>query len=384
MPTQSTDRITTELTDGIDFDGSGETWIINPGILVYSPMGFGVFSTFNASTLLNYGIIKSGGGTGVPFTGGGAVITNNPGASIVGAFEGIGVTGDGAAINNSGAVIGVSAYGVYFDFNSDHVVLTNRGYIYGGTDGILESSDVEGGVIHNSGEIRSNHYGIEVTTAASLTTTITNAGGGVIRGSTAAIYTFFDGGISLTNHGALFGGIDCTVSGQKDVVVNAGAITGPVLLGPGKDSFNGNGGTSGAVFGEKGSDILAGGARGDHLHGGLGNDTLTGRDGPDRFYFDTTPNAAINVDTLTDFTPTQGDKIVLSETNFAGLGPLGTLAAGHFHVGAAVTPNPQIIYTPRSGFLTYDANGDAPGGTTHFAMLTEHVTLTTADFLVVA
>ncbi len=44
--------------------------------------------------------------------------------------------------------------------------------------------------------------------------------------------------------------------------------------------------------------------------------TLTAGAGADRFIFDTPLNAAANVDTITDFSPAQGDRIILSETDF--------------------------------------------------------------------
>jgi hypothetical protein len=75
---------------------------------------------------------------------------------------------------------------------------------------------------------------------------------------------------------------------------------------------------------------------------------------------------------------------VLSEADFAGLGPHGTLAAGQFHVGPAVTPHQHIIYTPANGFLYYDSNGSAPGGMTHFATLTTHPAIHNTDFVVIA
>jgi serralysin len=112
--------------------------------------------------------------------------------------------------------------------------------------------------------------------------------------------------------------------------------------------------------------------------------TLTGGPGADRFVFNTPLNPKFNVDTITDFTPSQGDKIVLSETDFGGIGALGTLGPVHFHVGAPVNGKPQIDYDPSTGFLVYDANGDHPGGMTHFATLTTHPTIHHGDFIVIA
>ena len=45
------------------------------------------------------------------------------------------------------------------------------------------------------------------------------------------------------------------------------------------------------------------------IHGGTGNDVLTGGGGDDTFYFDTTLDASTNVDTITDFDASNNDKI---------------------------------------------------------------------------
>ena len=55
MPTRTTDKIATS-GDGIDFN-PGETWTIDPGIIVYSPAQFGVRSDLSGSTLVNAGIV---------------------------------------------------------------------------------------------------------------------------------------------------------------------------------------------------------------------------------------------------------------------------------------------------------------------------------------
>ena len=119
-----------------------------------------------------------------------------------------------------------------------------------------------------------------------------------------------EGKFVLNNFGKVIGNI-VDQAGVNDVVNNHGKIFGQTKLGDGNDNFNGNGGTSGHVFGEAGNDLLAGGATADRLHGGDDNDVLTGRLGADRFFFDTALNAVTNVDMITDFSPAQHDKIVL-------------------------------------------------------------------------
>jgi serralysin len=116
---------------------------------------------------------------------------------------------------------------------------------------------------------------------------------------------------------------------------------------------------------------------------GNNNDVLTGRLGADRFAFDAALPA--NLDKITDFTPAQGDKIVLDLTYFTSLGAPGTvLGAAHFHVGGPVGGAAQVVYTPGNGHLFYDSNGVGPGGSTHFATLTTHPVIHHTDFLLLA
>jgi Ca2+-binding RTX toxin-like protein len=219
-------------------------------------------------------------------------------------------------------------------------------------------------------------------TQAPLLTIITNTATGIIAGAPYAIWA--NGGrFSITNHGLIVGGI-LDNADLQDGVINTGKIQGPVNLGGGNDVFNGIGGTSGPVFGGDGNDRLTGGSGKDALHGGNGSDRLTGGPGSDRFYFDTSLDGVTNVDIITDFKPGGGhariaDKIVLSESYFPGLGPHGTLAAGHFDAGVLPTLS-DIIYTPGNGFLYYHSDD----GTTHFATLTTQPTLHNTDFIVTA
>ena len=73
------------------------------------------------------------------------------------------------------------------------------------------------------------------------------------------------------------------------------------------------------LFGDGGGDALYGNAGNDTLDGGAGADTLTGGAGADTFVF----AAAHGADTITDFTPGEGDRIDLSA--FADLGGFASL-----------------------------------------------------------
>jgi Ca2+-binding RTX toxin-like protein len=158
-------------------------------------------------------------------------------------------------------------------------------------------------------------------------------------------------------------------------------MSGAVLGGDGDDQLTGGSGGD-TLYGGAGADRLVGGGGNDQLDGGSGNDTLTGGRGHDQLFFRSDISAGNNVDKITDFN-VHADKIVLGDRVFPGIGHLGVLPSGMFHIGAAAHDgNDHIIYNPSNGFLSYDANGNRPGSAVHFATLAPHLALTHADFLV--
>jgi Ca2+-binding RTX toxin-like protein len=150
------------------------------------------------------------------------------------------------------------------------------------------------------------------------------------------------------------------------------------------------------------NNVIEGGHLGNTLNGGAGNDTLighggtdvlTGGTGNDQFLFNTSL-AMAGAATVTDFTSRSAtgqdhDRIALDNSNdmFAEAGPDGTLASAAFWSSATVEAHDasdRVIYNSSNGWLTYDSNGSASGGTvTHFATLQPHLVLQAADFLVV-
>jgi Ca2+-binding RTX toxin-like protein len=107
------------------------------------------------------------------------------------------------------------------------------------------------------------------------------------------------------------------------------------------------------------------------IHVGTGNDLLNVGPGHDKIFFDAA--LAGQVEKIVNFNPSL-DKIVLSESDFAGLGPLGTLGPGHFRVGVGPLGSIRLIdYNPSNGFLYFDAQPHIPGPGIHFATLTTHV-----------
>jgi Ca2+-binding RTX toxin-like protein len=115
------------------------------------------------------------------------------------------------------------------------------------------------------------------------------------------------------------------------------------------------------LAGAAGDDTISGGAGSDTLFGGLGNDTLTGGAGADMFVFNTKPNAALNVDVITDFSSSNGDHLQFSVKLFKGLGTLGDLSSDQFWSGVGVRTahdaTDRIIYNTSTGDLYYDADG---------------------------
>jgi hypothetical protein len=138
------------------------------------------------------------------------------------------------------------------------------------------------------------------------------------------------------------------------------------------------------AIGGSASDVLIGGEIANTLAGGDGNDTLTGGAGADVFHFDVAPDAADNIDLLTDFAA-GSDKILLDADAFAGL---GSVLGGAFHAGggvlAAIEADDRILYDTATGFLYYDADGSGAAAAIKFALIGAgvHPALTAADFMI--
>ncbi|MBC7312012.1 MAG: calcium-binding protein, partial [Rhizobium sp.] len=137
--------------------------------------------------------------------------------------------------------------------------------------------------------------------------------------------------------------------------------------------------------GAAGNDTLLGGTGADRLYGGLGNDTLTGGTGADAFVFHATPNAATNVDRITDFSVAD-DAIWLENGVFTALGAAGALSSAAFvrnTTGLAQDASDRLIYESDTGELYYDSNGSAAGGSVLIAVLNPNLLMTHMDFTVI-
>jgi Ca2+-binding RTX toxin-like protein len=138
------------------------------------------------------------------------------------------------------------------------------------------------------------------------------------------------------------------------------------------------------LLGSSYADTLVGSSGANRLDGGNGKDTLSGGAGQDSFRFATAPNAASNLDTITDFAPVD-DTIQLENAVYTQLTATGTLAAANFVAnlgGTAVDANDYIVYETDTGKLYYDADGSAAGAAVQIALLANLPLLTYADFVV--
>ena len=153
--------------------------------------------------------------------------------------------------------------------------------------------------------------------------------------------------------------------------------------GGGNDLLSGLGGAD-RLDGGGGQDTLLGGLGNDRLAGGGGRDWLTGGTGADSFVFATAPGRP-NLDRITDFRP--GDRILLDDAVFAGLGGPGALSPAMFGVitaaGGRVDDTDRVIYDQRSGTLFHDRNGSEAGGRAVLAELDGRPVLTAADVFVI-
>ena len=103
------------------------------------------------------------------------------------------------------------------------------------------------------------------------------------------------------------------------------------------------------------------------------------------FLFADAPDAADNIDWITDFTPGQ-DRVHLSLSAFGALGQEGPLSENFFAAnakGAAETDRDHILYNTTTGALLYDADGSGQGVAVQFATLSNKANLRENDFLVV-
>ncbi|MEP4473327.1 MAG: autotransporter-associated beta strand repeat-containing protein, partial [Bauldia litoralis] len=185
-----------------------------------------------------------------------------------------------------------------------------------------------------------------------------------------------------------------TVFGQLPATEGGDIIKGKA----GKDKLSGAGGDDDIygnrgkdkLFGNEGADNLSGGNAKDKLNGGKDDDVLdggknkdklTGGNGDDAFAF-TTKLSTKNVDKITDFG--KGDDVIqLDHTIFKKINDSGELKAKFFAYNKAKDKNDHIIYSVKSGEISYDKNGSKAGGDTLFAKVDKGTILDHDDFFAI-
>lgn len=388
--------IYTSTTNNPVVSGLNETQIVAPDVSVDR-----LYSDWSGVRFLNYGTVLSPGifaavsimnGTvGGTFTNqvGGTVIQTSGGGTIPAVLINAqaSVTNLGTILSNSH---GISLAG---SFANDDVI-SNSGDIEAGQNGIwISGANAQAVTVINSGAIWGDANGIHMQNAAGAAPVIFNTG--VISGRTNSIVATDGDRLNVTNNGTLQGHVVATTVNGVDSVTNNGRIVGDVKLGSGADVYKGVGTVSGTIYGEAGADTLTGGsstdrlnggADGDKLNGGIGIDYETGGLGNDIFIFNTPLNSA-NRDVILDFHNASGDNDTFWLDN-AYMTKLG--AANHvlnpafFYAGAAAhDANDYIVYNKANGYLYYDSNGNAAGGATLLAVITNKPALAYTDFVVI-
>lgn len=169
----------------------------------------------------------------------------------------------------------------------------------------------------------------------------------------------------------------------------------------GNDTLKGGGGRD-VLKGGTGNDLLEGGSYGDLLKGNAGNDTLnggllstlTGGLGKDKFLYD----RPYGQDRITDFSRTQGDKLLLKGEMFSKYlindGKSGGLEKGRLQAalfvsnpdGKAKDANDFFVFNTSNNTLHFDSNGNGKntraGLAFKIATFTNGITLKNTDIVV--
>ena len=142
-----------------------------------------------------------------------------------------------------------------------------------------------------------------------------------------------------------------------------------------------------AVVGTKQNDSIIGSDAAEALTGGLGRDQIIGGKGPDAFVFETAGEfGKRNYDTIKDFNPAEGDKVVISAESFTGITRIAFQSVnGKKAVKAASKGKNNLIYDSKSGMLYFDSNGkkNGWGDGGEFAKLLGSPEISKSDFVIV-
>ncbi|MEX8519839.1 MAG: beta strand repeat-containing protein, partial [Leptothrix sp. (in: b-proteobacteria)] len=135
-------------------------------------------------------------------------------------------------------------------------------------------------------------------------------------------------------------------------------------------------------FGNALDNVIVGNAGNNVLFGGAGNDSLTGGAGNDLFVFNSAPNAATNVDTITDFTA-GADHLEFDHTVFTSLSAYGASVQNGAGMTSVSSAHTFLAFDTSTGNLYYDADGANGQAGVLVAHLTGVTHLSSSDVWVV-
>ena len=179
---------------------------------------------------------------------------------------------------------------------------------------------------------------------------------------------------------------------QSGIVINlaAGTLSGGGLAGDSATlvSIENVVGTQFAdvIIGDASANLFYGYDGDDRFDGGVGNDTISGLGGADRFDYTVAPGAA-NADLILGFA-SGVDAFHLDANAMSALGTSGRFAAGdaRFASGAGFNSgqdaSDRVVYNTTTGQLWYDADGNASGAAQLIATLSGQGPLAATDIVV--
>jgi len=364
MPKQTSDVSGNPFT--IQYSAINQKWTIAKGVEVFGDVA-GIYSTYAGSKLVNEGDVSGGMTGGVLFDMAGATgtysIVNKAKGEISGLYA-VYVNDFRGSFDfqNDGAIDG-GIFGVYA-VGSSAVSVDNEGSIVADQYGLFLAgayTGASGPDVDNYGKVEGGVIAVYLSGPGGLEAKLVNHEGATITSPQVALYSLYKS--NITNEGKIEGTI--VTSGYDDKITNKKTIKGDVQLGDGLDTFKqkGDKAKAGLIDTQDGNDLVVLGTKADKL------------------LFDSTLNAATNVDTIKKFASGK-DMIYLDEDVFSTIMP-GTLSSAAFHEGtSAADADDRIIYDKASGALYYDPDGLGGVAQTQFAKLDGGPKLKSSDFTI--
>ncbi|RME15708.1 MAG: calcium-binding protein [Alphaproteobacteria bacterium] len=246
----------------------------------------GVWLKGAGQVLENFGHIKvtdtSGHGVAVDGTSNAQVVNHGAikgGSAAMSAGVAVS-TSSQVLVENDGRITG--NLGIY-GFFSSQIDITNSGKIVAAGTGVVLSSLVDAGQLHNFGLIRGGENGVHVAAGTSEIVNMGTIKGGGPMGGGAILYDSGDN--DLTNGGRIVGPVQFDAGADTFHALPGSTLQGTLWMGGGNDTVIAAE-QDDIVFGEAGNDDITGGGGNDELHGGAGDDTLKGSAGADKLFGD--------------------------------------------------------------------------------------------------